>query len=53
MFCGLAGREHVAVAGFMEEGGGVLGQRGGRVDAGGTVGGGVVVFAVVGLRGVS
>lgn len=45
VFAGPAWREHVAVAGFVEEGGGVLGEGGGGVDAGGTVGGGVVVFA--------
>lgn len=48
---GSAGGEHVPVAGLVEQGRGVLCLRGGRVDAGGAVGGGIVVLAVVGVRG--
>lgn len=51
VFAGPAWREHVAVAGLVEERGGVLGEGRGGVDPRGAVGGGVVVFAVV--RGLS
>lgn len=51
VFVGFARREHVPVAGPVEQGGGVLCLGGGRVDAGGTVWGGIVVLAVVGVRG--